>query len=129
MALVILSGVFTVVWGWFNTAAQSTTKIERAIAMPVLFDRFMDRLRLEDLQNKREGDFTIDTYRVEWTLSVARQSTDEPYRRQPAWVVTLFDVDAKVFSQNNKQVADFTTQYTTFWRVNAGINIKEIFGD
>lgn len=127
VALVILSGVFAMVWGWFNTAAQSTTRIERAIAMPVVFDRFMERLSLENLENKRAGSFTIDDFRIEWKLSVVRQSTDEAYRRQPSWVVTLFRVDASVFNQSGDEVTSFNTQYTAFWR--GAPNIQDIFGN
>lgn len=115
VALVILSGVFSVVWSWFNTAIISSEKIERAVAMPRVFDQFVDYLSLQSLKNQRDGEMFIDTYRLEWRAEANRRSVDEIYKRQPEWQVVLFDIYIDVYEGNEKIVA-WQTQQVDYWR-------------
>ena len=109
VALVILSIVFTAVWGWFGTAITSSAKIENAVALPRVFSQFTVQLELENLANKNNGEFQIGNYQVQWQASVARNSANEPYRRQPAWIVTLYDINASIWLKG-RQIDSFNTQ-------------------
>jgi prepilin-type N-terminal cleavage/methylation domain-containing protein len=109
VALVILSLVFTAVWGWFGTAITSSAKIENAVALPQVFSQFTLQLELENIANKNTGEYQIGNYQVQWQASVARNSANEPYRRQPAWIVTLYDVSATIWLKG-RQIDSFNTQ-------------------
>jgi len=123
VALVILSATFAAVWGWFGTVATNTPKIERALRLSLLFDEFIQYLALESLQQTREGEFVIDGYHIAWKADIARSSDNEYYRRQPDWIVVLFNVNATV-SLNNEVIETFSTQSVRYWRdPNAPSNI------
>ena len=109
VALVILSLVFTAVWGWFGTAITSSAKIENAVALPQVFSQFTLQLELENIADKNNGEYQIGNYQVQWQASVARNSVNEPYRRQPAWIVTLYNISATIWL-NGRQVDSFNTQ-------------------
>ncbi|WP_180237121.1 PulJ/GspJ family protein [Lacimicrobium alkaliphilum] len=115
VALVILALTFTAVWGWFGTAVTSTQRIQQAVSLPEVFSQFAVQLELEPLQQQRAGVFQIDTYEIEWQASVNRQSTNELLRRQPEWIVTLFDVQAQVISAG-RPVTSFETKIVKQWR-------------
>lgn len=115
VALVILAATFTATWGWFNTAVRNTTSIERAVRLPILFDEFIERLRLVNLKNTRSGTITIEDYTLVWQATENRVSTQEYYRRQPQWIVTLFDINVEI-TQNQQLVTQFTTQQLAQWR-------------
>jgi general secretion pathway protein J len=115
VALVILSGVFSVVWTWFNTAVISSQKVERAVAMPRLFDQFTDHLSLQSLKTNREGEVSVDRYRLQWQAIPARSSDQEAYRRQPAWHVVLFDIYVDIY-EGNQKVGTWQTQQVDYWR-------------
>jgi prepilin-type N-terminal cleavage/methylation domain-containing protein len=114
VALVVLSIVFTAVWGWFGTAVTSTSKIESAVALPEVFSQFIVNLELESLEEVRDGQFVIGDYLVNWSVTPERQSDQENYRRQPAWIVTLFSVQAEI-TRNNKFISSFTTKIVQQW--------------
>jgi len=114
VALVVLSLVFTSVWGWFGTAATSTQKIESAVALPEVFSQFIIHLELESLEEVRDGLFVIGDYDVNWSSLPLRQSNNETYRRQPRWIVTLFDVQADV-TLNGKLISSFSTKTVRQW--------------
>ena len=114
VALVVLSMVFTAVWGWFGTAATSTQKIESAVALPEVFSQFIINLELESLEEVRNGQFVIGDFEVNWTSIPQRQSNHENYRRQPQWIVTLFAVQADVI-QNGKLISSFSTKTVRLW--------------
>jgi prepilin-type N-terminal cleavage/methylation domain-containing protein len=109
VALVVLSLVFTAVWGWFGTAANSTGKIERAIALPAVFSQFVVNIELESLVDRTDGTYAVGDFEVEWRASIDRQSTSEPVRRQPAWIVTLYQIDANV-NRSGRAVTSFSTK-------------------
>ncbi|MBN7820439.1 type II secretion system protein J [Bowmanella yangjiangensis] len=115
VALVILSLVFSAVWGWFGTAATSTVRIQHATSLPNLFNQFTQYLELEDLRQTRTGSYLIGNYQVDWQASVAKQSSTEIHRRQPAWIVALFDVQADVL-KDGRAVSTFSTQVVKQWR-------------
>jgi general secretion pathway protein J len=115
VALVILSGVFSVVWTWFNTAVISSEKVERAVAMPRLFDQFVDHISLQSLQNQREGEVQFDGYKLQWQAEPQRSSVDENFKRQPTWHVVLFYVSIDVYS-NNEKITSWQTQQVDYWR-------------
>lgn len=104
VALVILGTTFSIVWGWFGSAAISTSKIENAMAMPMVFDELTDHLDTVELQFIQNGSINVADYDVEWIASVDRQSNKEFYRKQPAWIVTLFDIHAEI--RRNGQLVD-----------------------
>lgn len=114
VALVILSTSFAVVWGWFGTVATNTQKMERAFRMPLLFEEFTQYLALETMQQKRQGEVTIDGYKITWQASVERSSDNELYRRQPNWIVVLFSINAYVFYEG-QQVTEFNTKVVRYW--------------
>lgn len=115
VALVILTGIFSVVWNWFATAITSTAKIEHAIAQPAVFDAFIERLQLVDLKTKRQGVINLDTYEIRWVASIERESTNDVFRRQPGWIVALFNIQCDVYF-NNKIITNFTTKQYAQWR-------------
>ena len=83
--------------------------------MPLLFDEFTQYLALEPLEQIREGELVIDGYHIAWKADIARSSDAEYYRRQPDWIVALFNINAEV-SINNKVIETFTTQSVRYWR-------------
>lgn len=109
VALVILSLVFTSVWGWFGTAIRSSAKIEQAVALPQIFSQFTLQLELENLANKNNGEYVIGDYQVQWQASVAKSSVNEAYRRQPAWIVTLYKINASIWLKG-RQIESFNSQ-------------------
>jgi len=114
VALVILSLVFTAVWGWFATATNSTKRIEQALSLPEVFSQFVVNLELEDLEVHQSGGYNIGQYYVEWQANIERRSDQEVYRRQPAWIVSLFDINA-VILENGQQVTTFNTKAIQQW--------------
>lgn len=115
VALVILSTIFSVTWGWFNTAVRTSVSIERAVRLPLLFDEFTDRLRLVDLQTTRSGTIGIDNLTLTWQATEIRSSTGEYYRRQERWVVSLFDIDVEI-KEGQNVIETFKTQQVAQWR-------------
>lgn len=114
VALVVLALVFTSVWGWFGTAATSTQRIESAVALPEVFSQFIINLELESLEEVRNGQFAISGFEINWTSRPEKQSNKEAYRRQPKWIVTLFEVQA-VVTRNGKLVSSFNTKTVRQW--------------
>jgi hypothetical protein len=114
VALVVLSLVFTSVWGWFGTATTSTNRIEQALSLPQVFSQFVVYLEIEPLQGKQQGVFEISGYEVSWIAQVNKQSDQQQYRRQAAWIVTLFDIQAEI-RRNGKFVFAFETKTTKQW--------------
>lgn len=115
VALVILSAVFATTWGWFNTAVRNTTSIENAIRLPVLFDEFTEKLNLVNLKNTRNGVIKLENFEIYWSATENRSSLREYYRKQPQWIVVLFDINAEVKLQN-KVVTEFSIQQLAQWR-------------
>jgi prepilin-type N-terminal cleavage/methylation domain-containing protein len=115
VALVVLALVFSAVWGWFGTAATSTSRIERALALPEVFSQFVVRIELEPLRDKSAGVFVIGEYQVQWRAIVERSSKQASYRRQPAWIVTLYTIDAEV-SHQGMAVSTFSTKLVQQWQ-------------
>lgn len=109
VALVVLSLVFTSIWGWFGTATKSTQRIEQAISLPEVFSQFIVYLELEPLGSKREGVFHIHDFDVYWQAQIEKRSDQESYRKQPAWIVSLFSVDVEI-RQGTTIVSQLTTK-------------------
>jgi general secretion pathway protein J len=103
------------VWTWFNTAVISSEKVERAVAMPRLFDQFVDHISLQSLEAQREGIFAVDGYQLQWQAEPKRRSADETFQRQAGWHVVLFDVYIDVY-HNNQKVTSWQTQQVDYWR-------------
>jgi type II secretory pathway pseudopilin PulG len=114
VALVVLSLVFTSVWGWFGTATTSTNRIEQALSLPQVFSQFVVHLELEPLQDTQQGIFSIGGYEVSWSALVDKQSDQQEYRRQPAWIVILFIIQAEV-RLDGKLVSTFETKAVKQW--------------
>lgn len=114
VALVVLSLVFTAVWGWFGTSLTSTTRIEQALSLPEVFTQSMVSIELEPLQKKLNGETQVGEYFVRWNATPEKDSTQENYRRQRAWVVTLFTVQAQVIHKG-REVTSFTTKVVRQW--------------
>jgi general secretion pathway protein J len=125
VALVIITTTFAFVWEWFGTAVITTDKVNDAVALPIIFKQFEHKLRLEDFENKREGEYQISGYSVRWNASIKRQSSQEAHRRQPQWRVVLLEIDAEVY-KGRDLVNSFSTYHTSFWREQA--TAESIFG-
>ena len=115
VALVILSLTFSGVWGFFGTAAQSTTRIEEALALPAAFEQYLDYMTLESLQQQRTGQLAIGEFQFAWQAKVNRQSNKEIYRRQRERIVTLFDLDVRILREE-RLVSDVSTQIVRQWK-------------
>ncbi len=115
VALVVLSMVFSGLWGWFGTAAQSTTRIEEAMMLPKVYGQYLDYMALESLEDKRSGELEIDNFNLNWSATPKRISNSEIYRRQRARIVTLFDVDLRIMREQ-RLVAEVSTQLVRQWR-------------
>jgi prepilin-type N-terminal cleavage/methylation domain-containing protein len=109
VALVVLSLVFTAVWGWFGAAATSTTRIERALALPEVFSQFVVRIELESLDETTSGTYNIGDYQVAWQAVAEKSSDKQAYRKQPAWIVTLYTIEAQI-SRQGAAVSAFSTK-------------------
>ena len=114
VALVVLSLVFTAVWGWFGAAVTSTTRIERALALPEVFSQFVVRIELEALHQTTNGTYNIGDYQVAWQAVVEKSSDKQAYRRQAAWIVTLYSIEAQISRQGNA-VSAFSTKLVQQW--------------
>jgi hypothetical protein len=114
VALVILSLVFTAIWGWFGTALTSTTRIEQALSLPEVFTQSMVNIELEPLQKKLNGETQVGDYLVRWSATPEKDSTQEHYWRQPAWVVTLFKIQGQVIHKD-REITSFTTKVVRQW--------------
>jgi prepilin-type N-terminal cleavage/methylation domain-containing protein len=115
VALVVLSLVYSAVWGWFGTAARSTSRIERALALPEVFSQFTVHLELESLRDTTNGVYAIGEYQVQWQAVEQKTSSQQDYRRQPAWIVALYSIEAQVTRQG-QAVSAFNTQLVQQWR-------------
>ncbi|MBC3764937.1 prepilin-type N-terminal cleavage/methylation domain-containing protein [Neptunicella marina] len=115
VALVILSLIYTAVWGWYGAAVTSTNSIENNLALPQIFEQFKNRLMLEDLSKDNSGQYVIDTYTINWTSSIIKRSDTNSFRRQLAWIVALVGVHA-VIQKNDSVIKVFDVQLTTQWR-------------
>lgn len=114
VALVILSIVFTSVWGWFGTAVISTERIRSTLGLPETVNEFISRIELEDLSQVQSGDMVIGDYSVHWQAQVLQRSDESSYRRQPAWVVALFSIEANIYL-NQTLVTSVETQSVRYW--------------
>ena len=114
VAMVILSLTFASVWQWFGVAVLSTQRVQEAISMPDVFERFQTQLDLLSLQQQRRGVIRVEPYEVKWEATVVRQSDTQAYRKQPAWVVALFTIRAEVMHQG-RTVTTFETQKADYW--------------
>jgi len=114
VALVILSIVFTTVWGWFGTAVVSTERIRSTVGLPAAVNEFINRIELEDLSKVQQGEMAIDEYVIQWQSSITKRSDEATYRRQPAWVVGLFQINADIFL-NDVLVTSIETQTVRYW--------------
>ena len=72
-------------------------------------------MKLENLETTRQGTVYIDDYEIRWQATINRSSNNEVYRRQPAWIVALFDIQANV-THNGEAITEFTTQQLAQWR-------------
>jgi prepilin-type N-terminal cleavage/methylation domain-containing protein len=115
VALVVLSLVFTAVWGWFGVAATSTTRIERALNLPEVFSQFVVRIELESLHKSTSGSYNIGDYQVDWQAVAIKSSNKQTYRKQPAWIVALYSIEAQIISQD-RGVSVFSTKVVQQWR-------------
>lgn len=114
VALVVLSLVYTSIWGWFGTAVTSTKRIEQVLALPEVFSQFVVYIELEDLQKNQSGHYQIGQYDIYWQAVVDRASDGEVFRRQPEWIVTLFEIQGNIL-QNGNTVTDFNTKVLKQW--------------
>jgi general secretion pathway protein J len=111
---VVLSFVFTAVWGWFGTVLTSTVRIEQALSLPEVFTQSMVNIELESLQEKLSGEAQIGEYQVNWSATPEHRSSKESYRRQPEWIITLFQVQAQIIHKG-REVSSFTTKVVRQW--------------
>lgn len=109
VALVILSLMFSAVWGWFGSATKSTSRIEQAISLPQVFEQFLVYIDLEPLDEVRAGVFKIEEFDVYWKAEVEKQSDQQNYRRQPAWIVALYNVSIDI-KKDGQSVTELTTK-------------------
>ncbi|MBO1254139.1 prepilin-type N-terminal cleavage/methylation domain-containing protein [Alteromonas sp. 5E99-2] len=114
VALVILSIVFTTVWGWFGTAVVSTERIRSTVGLPAAVNEFISRIELEDLSQVQNGEMAIDDYVIEWQSNTIRRSDDASYRRQPAWIIGLFHINANIFL-DGVLITSIETQSVRYW--------------
>ncbi len=126
VALVILSLVFSGLWGWFGTAAQSTTRIEEAMMLPKVYEQYLDHMALESLKEKRTGELEIDKFNINWSVTPNRVSNREIYRRQRERIVTLFDVDIRIMRQQ-RLVAEVSTQLVRQWHDPSYVQSPDFF--
>lgn len=115
VALVILSTAFAFVWEWFGTAVITSGKIETAVELPIIYDQAQAHLSSIDLHEVSEGSFKVNNYLVKWKAQQVRSSITEPYRKSPAWIVGLFDVEL-IFKKNQKVITSTKTQIVKQWR-------------
>ena len=115
VALVILSTVFAFVWEWFGTAVISTRKIESAVELPIIYDQALDYLELQNFEDKKEGTIKINNYSIEWQAEPIRSSVTEAYRKQDAWIVTLFNVQLTI-KKTGQTVTQIETKLVKQWR-------------
>ena len=114
VALVILSSTFAAVWTWLNTSSITTQKIATRISLQESSVQFLDYLSLQPLNQQASGSFAIKDLVFEYKASIIRRSDREGLRRQPAWIVGLFDVQVLVYRDTNI-VAEYQTQELRYW--------------
>ena len=115
VALVILATSFAFVWEWFGTAVITSQKIETAVELPLVYDQAHAHLMSINFNEEDEGTIDINTYTISWKATQTRSSINEPYRKNPAWVVALYDVEL-TFRKNETLLARTSTQMVKQWR-------------
>lgn len=125
VALVILTTVFVTVWQWYGTATITTTKVEQWLKLPLVYEQSLEKLRLESLQKNRDGSFQIEGVTVNWRATEHRISTEEFYRKQPQWIVTLFDVQLSFVTENGKPITEVSTKMVKQWKDPTFVPITE----
>jgi prepilin-type N-terminal cleavage/methylation domain-containing protein len=124
VALVILSATFAAVWGWLNTSSATTSKIATRIELQESTQQFLDYLSQQPLQQQASGQFALKDFVFEYEASISRRSDQGGYRRQPAWIVGLFDVDIRVY-QNNQLISEHQTAEVRYWSDPNYIDIEQ----
>jgi prepilin-type N-terminal cleavage/methylation domain-containing protein len=115
VALVILSVTFSAIWGWFDIASKSTERLDQAIGLPFVVDEFIRQIELEDLRRQKAGNIVIGEYVVEWQSKLDKRSDNASFRKQYAWIVALFKIDAVVFYEG-KVAHEITTYSVRQWK-------------
>lgn len=115
VALVILSTAFAFVWEWFGTAVIASEKIETAVELPIIYEQAQAHFSSIKLHEVSEGSFKVNDYVIRWNANQVRSSLTEPYRKNPAWIVGLFDVEL-IIERNQKLVTTTTTRMVKQWR-------------
>lgn len=114
VALVILSSTFAAVWGWLNSSSLTTTKIATRIELQESTQQFLDFLSQQPLQQEASGQFALKEFVFEYDATISRRSDQENYRRQPEWIVALFDVNIRVY-RDNKLISEHITSEVRYW--------------
>lgn len=115
VALVILSTVFAFVWEWFGTAVITSRKIEAAVELPFIYEQAQDQLQLEDFNVSNQGSFQLNEFKVIWEAKELRNSTTELFRKNPAWIVALYEVTL-TFEKNGSAILKTNTKIVKQWR-------------
>jgi prepilin-type N-terminal cleavage/methylation domain-containing protein len=124
VALVILSATFAAVWGWLNTSSATTSKIATRIELQESTQQFLDYLSQQPLEQQASGQFILKDFVFEYEANISRRSDQGGYRRQPAWIVALFDVDIRVF-KDNKLISQHRTAEVRYWSDPSYIDIEQ----
>lgn len=115
VALVILSTVFAFVWEWFGTAVITSRKIEAAVELPFIYEQAQDQLQLADFNVSNQGSFQLNEFKVIWEAQELRNSTAELFRKNPAWIVALYEVTL-TFEKNGNAILKTNTKIVKQWR-------------
>ncbi|MFC4700063.1 type II secretion system protein J [Glaciecola siphonariae] len=114
VALVILSATFASVWAWLNSSSITTEKIATRIELQEASAQFLDYLSTQPLQVRPNGTFILKDFVFEYRSVINKRSDQANFRRQPAFIVGLFDVSIDVY-KNAELVSKHTTSQVRYW--------------
>lgn len=114
VALVILAISIGVLTTWLNTAQGASQRVNENLLVESVLEQSIGVLDAISFESTRSGEFYIQDLRVVWDANPIKNSHDEPFIRQPEWMVMLFSVDL-VFYIDNRRITKVNTKLVKQW--------------
>lgn len=100
VALLILTLTLSSIWSWLSSARNNMESLELNAQLPFVAAQFEQHLSTHQIPESNSGDFTIGQFQVRYTAKLERSNTSDAFRRQYAWIVELYNIEARVYHQN-----------------------------
>ncbi|HEY0894121.1 MAG TPA: prepilin-type N-terminal cleavage/methylation domain-containing protein [Cellvibrio sp.] len=117
VALVIFSMAAMGIYSWINTNLISLNRVAVVADSEFVANSVIERLKLVDLRNEREGSFDVTGYRVQWRAELV-----EPWVQglAPRGTLSLYDLGLYqvIFdlNKNGQTVTTYTYRQTAWYQ-------------